>query len=64
VLTDMAGPLQGLALEQAAGLALKEGRAQDAAAFLEKITTLSEVPSSLRQRASQLLTIVGGKVSG
>ena len=64
VLTDMAGPLQGLALEQAAGLALKGGRAQDAAAFLEKITTLSEVPSSLRQRASQLLTIVGGKVSG
>ena len=64
ILTDTAGPLQGLALEQAAGLALKGARAQDAAAFLEKITTLSEVPSSLRQRAAQLLTIVGGKVSG
>ena len=64
VLTDTAGPLQGLALEQAAGLALKKGRARDAAEYLEKITTLSDVPSSLRQRAIQLLTIVSDKVPG
>lgn len=64
VLTDTAGPLQGLALEQAAGLALKKGRARDAADYLEKITTLSDVPSSLRQRATQLLTIVSDKVPG
>lgn len=64
VLTDTAGPLQGLALEQAAGLALKKGRASDAASYLEKITTLSDVPSSLRQRATQLLTIVSDKGAG
>ena len=63
-LANSAGPLQGLALEQAAGLSLKKGRIQQAADFLEKITTLNEAPSSLRQRASQLLTIVNSKVSG
>ena len=63
-LAGSAGPLQGLALEQAAGLSLKKGRIQQAADFLEKITTLNETPSSLRQRASQLLTIVNSKVSG
>jgi len=59
-LTETAGPLQGLALEQAAGLELKLGQVSKAADKLQQIISLTEIPPTLRQRASQLLTVIAG----
>ena len=57
-LTATPGPWQGLALEQSAALDLEKN---DTAAALEKfesILALAELSPELRQRASQLVTIL------
>jgi hypothetical protein len=58
-LVSSASPLKGLALEQAAALDIRRGNAAGAIDKLNKLTTLTDIPASLRQRASQLLTVLG-----
>jgi len=50
--------LQGLALEQGAGLDLRKGDVESAAQKLEQISSLSDISANLRRRAEQLLTII------
>jgi len=62
-----AGPLQGLALEQAAGLELARGRTKEAADRLSLIIGLADAPVSLRQRAARLMAVIApsdGQSSG
>lgn len=58
-LVSSASPLKGLALEQAAALDIRRGNAAGAIDKLNKLTTLTDIPASLRQRASQMLTVLG-----
>jgi len=57
-LTDASSPLQGLALEQAAGLDLRRGDQAAAIDKLNKLVALTEIPSGLRQRAAQVLNVL------
>ena len=59
----LAGPLQALALETNAGLALRRGDIEAARNALQQITTLSDVSGTMRQRAQQMLIVIGGEVS-
>jgi len=63
-LTQSAGPVQGLALEQAAALELELGRLDKAIDKLKIIISLAEVPASLRQRAAQFLSVISPSGSG
>jgi hypothetical protein len=62
-LTDLqsqAGPWQSMALEQAAGLALRSGDRKTAMAKYESLASLSDIPAGVRQRARQMLQILKG----
>jgi hypothetical protein len=58
VLEGQAGPWQAMALEQAAGLALRTGDRKTAVAKYETLANLSDTPPNVRQRASQMLKIL------
>lgn len=57
-LSDSA-PWRFTAWELAAGLAMRKGDKQGAADFLKKITDDAQAPQDARQRASELLQVVG-----
>lgn len=57
-LTAASSSLQGLALEQAAGLDLRRGDMAAAIDRLNKLVALTEIPSGLRQRAAQVLSVI------
>ena len=50
--------LKGLALEQAAALDVKRGNKAEAIKKLNELVALTDIPASLRQRASQILTVL------
>ena len=58
-LTDKAGPLQGLALEVAAGADVKAGRLSAAIEKLSQIEQLADISGALRQRSAELKNILG-----
>ena len=60
VLEGQAGPWQAMALEQAAGLALRAGDRKTAVAKYTTLAGLSDIPPGVRQRASQMLKILNG----
>ena len=60
VMESQAGPWQAMALEQAAGLALRTGDRRTAVAKYTKLAGLSDAPPGVRQRANQMLKILGG----
>ena len=51
-------PLKGLALEQAVALDIRQGNTAAAIDNLNKLIALTDIPSDLRQRASQILTVL------
>ena len=53
------GPLQGLALEAAAGADVKAGRISEAIEKLSQIEQLADISGALRQRSAELKTILG-----
>ena len=60
-LTDLesqAGPWQSMALEQAAGLAMRSGDRKAAIAKYESLVGLLDIPTGVRQRARQMLQIL------
>ena len=59
-LEGAAGPWQAMALEQAAGVALRAGDRAAALVKYEALAGLSEIPADMRQRASRLVDILGG----
>ena len=62
-LTDLesqAGPWQSMALEKAAGLALRSGDRKVAMTKYESLAGLSDIPAGVRQRARQMLQILKG----
>ncbi|MGB1911540.1 MAG: hypothetical protein ACPHTB_08515, partial [Candidatus Puniceispirillaceae bacterium] len=58
-LISSANVLQGLALEQAAALDIRDNDMASARARLEQIGELTEISGNLRMRAEQLLDILG-----
>ena len=58
VLEGQAGPWQGMALEQAAGLALRAGDRKTAIAKYTTLASLSDIPPGVRERAGQMLKIL------
>ena len=58
-LISSASPLKGLALEQAAALDVRSGNTAAAIEKLNELVALTDIPASLRQRASQILTVLG-----
>ena len=58
VLESQAGPWQAMALEQAAGLALRGGDSKTALAKYTTLAGLPDTPPGVRQRASQMLEIL------
>ena len=60
-ISGFAGPLQGLALETTAGLYLELNDTDKAISSLTQASKLSDIPSSLRQRISQSLSIISEK---
>ena len=60
VLESQAGPWQAMALEQAAGLALRGGDHKTAVAKFTTLASLPDTPPGVRQRASQMLKILNG----
>ena len=58
VLEGQAGPWQPMALEQAAGLALRAGDRKTAFAKYTTLVGLSDAPPGVRQRAEQMLKIL------
>ena len=59
-LEGQAGPWQAMALEQAAGLALRAGDRKTAVAKYTTLASLSDTPPGVRQRANQMLKILQG----
>ena len=57
-LISSASPLKGLALEQAAALDVRRGNKAEAIKKLNELMALTDIPASLRQRASQILTVL------
>jgi len=57
-LTASSSSLQGLALEQAAALDLRRGDKAAAIDKLNRLVALTEIPSSLRQRAARILSVI------
>lgn len=58
-IADNAGPLQGLAFELQADVALRSGDVDGAIAYLKQVETLQDAPNGLRQRVAALLIILG-----
>ena len=59
-LEGAAGPWQAIALELAAGLALRSGDRATALAKYEALVGLADIPPSMRQRASQMTQVLKG----
>ena len=59
-LEGAAGPLQAMAMEQAAGVALRAGDRAAALAKYQALSGLAEIPADMRQRARRLVDILGG----
>ncbi len=57
-LISSVSPLKGLALEQAAALDVRRGNKEAAIKKLNELVALTDIPASLRQRASQILTVL------
>ena len=57
-LISSVSPLKGLALEQAAALDVRRGNKAAAIKKLNELVALTDIPASLRQRASQILTVL------
>ncbi len=57
-LISSASPLKGLALEQSAALDVRRGNRSAAIEKLNKLVALTDIPASLRQRASQILNVL------
>ena len=57
-LISSVSPLKGLALEQAAALDVRRGNKASAIKKLNELVALTDIPASLRQRASQILTVL------
>ena len=57
-LISSASPLKGLALEQAAALDVRRGNKAEAIKKLNELVALTDIPASLRQRASQILKVL------
>jgi len=57
-LISSVSPLKGLALEQAAVLDVRRGNKAAAIEKLNELVALTDIPASLRQRASQILTVL------
>ena len=57
-LISSASPLKGLALEQAAALDVRRGNKAAAIKKLNELVALTDIPASLRQRASQILKVL------
>ena len=53
------GPWQAMALETAAGLALRNGNKDAAMAKYKKLVEMADVPAGMRQRAERMLVILG-----
>jgi hypothetical protein len=60
MLEGQAGPWQAMALEQAAGLALRAGDRKTALTKYTTLAGLSDIPPGVRQRANQMLKILNG----
>ena len=58
VLESQAGPWQAMALEQVAGLALRDGDRKTAIAKYTTLAGLPDAPPGVRQRASQMLKVL------
>ena len=59
-LEGAAGPWQAMALEQAAGLALRTGDRATALAKYEALVGFADIPPAMRQRAGQMVQILKG----
>ena len=57
-LISSVSPLKGLALEQASALDVRRGNKAAAIKKLNELVALTDIPASLRQRASQILTVL------
>jgi len=57
-LVSSVSPLKGLALEQAAALDVRRGNTAAAIGKLNELVELTDIPTSLRQRALQILTVL------
>ena len=57
-LVSSVSPLKGLALEQAAALDVRRGNKAAAIKKMNELVALTDIPASLRQRASQILTVL------
>tara|TARA_B100000963_G_C22500184_1_gene613380 strand:+ start:146 stop:775 length:630 start_codon:yes stop_codon:yes gene_type:complete len=57
-LISSTSPLKGLALEQAAALDVRRGNRAAAIEKLNELVALTDIPASLRQRASQILAVL------
>jgi len=57
-LISSVSPLKGLALEHAAALDVRRGNKAAAIKKLNDLVALTDIPASLRQRASQILTVL------
>ena len=61
MLEGQAGPWQAMALEQAAGLALRAGDRKTALTKYTTLAGLSDIPPGVRQRANQMLKILNDR---
>ena len=57
-LETVAGPLQAMALETGAGLALRNGKKDNAMSKFSRITEMADVPVGLQQRAQRMIVIL------
>ena len=60
-LAALAGPMQALALETLAGLSLRAGDVDAAKDALSRMQDLTDISAMMRQRARQMLVILGGE---
>ena len=57
-LVSSSSPLKGLALEQLAALDVRRGQIAEAIEKLNQLVAMKDIPTSLRQRASQILAVL------
>ncbi len=58
-LETAAGPWQAMALETAAGLALRAGNTDTAVAKYKRLVDMADVPAGMRQRAERMIVMLG-----
>ena len=59
-LETAAGPWQSMALETAAGLALRAGNTDTAVEKYKRLMEMADVPAGMRQRAERMIFMLGG----